>query len=46
MNDKGLDLSPLSTFNNKYGGMNNELQRNENIIEQMATRTTRTLQRL
>lgn len=29
MNDKGLDLSPFSIFNNKYGGMNNELQGNE-----------------
>ena len=29
MNAKGLVLSPLSTFNNKYGGMNNELQGNE-----------------
>lgn len=31
MNVKGLDLSPLSTFNNKYGGMNNELQRTDTI---------------
>ena len=29
MNDKGLVLSPLFAFNNKYGGMNNELQGNE-----------------
>ena len=29
MNDKGLKSSPFSIFNNKYGGMNNELQGNE-----------------
>lgn len=29
MNDKGLVLSSLYTFNNKYGDMNNELQGNE-----------------
>ena len=31
MNDKGLDLSPLSIFNNKYVGINNELQRTDTI---------------
>lgn len=48
MNDKGLDLSLLFTFNDKYVGMNNELQgKMKNIpSSRWQTRATRILQRL